>query len=313
MNHHNKKDQNDIYYDELITLITGSTNISSQYVIFLTSSGEYYAINVAKVEELIRNKNIDIVKSTDSDTLTLGVTKIRENLCVLLKFDDWIGSEIKNDEHLSIVILCKYSTSRLGLIVKDVIGIQRIELDALFNGTQRDKKIAYAVEIIVNGEKKLCNIFDFDQLTMDIYPNIITMNENLVKEMQIETQIITQKYILIAEDSLLIQKQIRLLLDKMNLHYQLFDNGKTLYNYLLTNDPDNVSLIVTDIEMPIMDGMELINEISKNSKFDDIPIIAHTNMSNSAIASNILELGVLDIVDKLNLSNLKDSIIKYCR
>jgi len=308
-----KQSKYDVYYDELINLISGDMNISSQYVIFLTSSGEYYAINVAKVEELIRNKNIDVVKSTDSDTLTIGVTKIRENLCVLLRFDNWIGSEIEKDEKLSIIILCKYSTSRLGLIVKDVIGIQRIELDALFNGTQRDKKIAYAVEILVNGEKKLCNIFDFDQLTMDIYPNIITMNENLVKEMQIETKQITEKYILIAEDSILIQKQIRLLLDKMNLHYQLFDNGKTLFNYLQTNDPENISLIVTDIEMPIMDGIELVSELSKNSKYDDIPIIAHTNMSNSAIAANILDLGVLDIVDKLNLSNLKDSIMKYCR
>jgi two-component system chemotaxis response regulator CheV len=99
----------------------------------------------------------------------------------------------------------------------------------------------------------------------------------------------------------------------MNLHYQLFDNGETLYNYLQNNDPQTVSLVVTDIEMPVMDGMELIRELSNNSKFDEIPIIAHTNMSNSAIAANILELGVLDIVDKLDLSNLKDSIMKYCR
>jgi CheY-like chemotaxis protein len=148
---------------------------------------------------------------------------------------------------------------------------------------------------------------------MDIYPNIITMNENLVHEMQIQTDIITQKYILIAEDSILIQKQIRSLLDKMNLHYQLFDNGETLYNYLLNNDPETISLVITDIEMPVMDGIELIRELSKNSRFDKIPIIAHTNMSNSAISANILELGVLDIVDKLDLSNLKESIMKYCR
>jgi two-component system chemotaxis response regulator CheV len=305
--------KHDVYYDELISLISGDMNISSQYVIFLTCRGEYYAINVAKVEELIQNRDIDIVKSTDSDTLTLGVTKIRGHLSVLLKFDDWIGSEIREDDKLSLIILCKYSSSRLGLLVNDVVGIQRIELDALFNGTQRDEKIAYAVEIMVNGEKKLCNVFDFDQLTMDIYPNIITMNENIVHEMQIETDVITEKYVLIAEDSILIQKQIRALLDKMNIHYQLFDNGATLLRYLQNNNPDSVSLVVTDIEMPVMDGLALITELTNNSKYDEIPIIAHTNMSNSAIAANILELGVLDIVDKLDLSNLKESIIKHCR
>ena len=162
-------------------------------------------------------------------------------------------------------------------------------------------------------EKKVCNIFDFDQLTMDIYPNILTMNENLVEEMQIETDVVTQKYILVAEDSSLIQKQIKSLLEKMGLHYHIFDNGEMLYNYLKTVDVKKVSLIVTDIEMPVMDGIELIEKLSSDSSLNEIPIIAHTNMSNSTIATNILELGVLDIVDKLNLSNLKESILKYCR
>jgi len=308
-------DQNkyDVYYDELINLISGDMNISSQYVVFLTVSGEYYAINVAKVEELIQNKNIEVVKSTDSDNLTVGVTKIREYLCVLLNFDRWIGHEYTAQDEFSIIILCKYSSARLGLLVKDVIGIQRIEPDTLFNGTQRDKKIAYAVEVSISGEKKLCNIFDFDQLTMDIYPNILTMNENLVDEMQIETDVVTQKYILVAEDSSLIQKQIRSLLEKMNLHYHIFDNGQMLYNYLKTVNVTTVSLIITDIEMPVMDGIELVEKLSSDSKFNEIPIIAHTNMSNSTIATNILELGVLDIVDKLNLLNLKESILKYCR
>jgi chemotaxis signal transduction protein len=305
------KSKYDIYYDELISLISGDMNISSQYVIFTTCEGEYYGINVAKVEELIQNKNINIIKSTDGDALTLGVTKIRGNMSVLLNFDDWIGSPIEDTCKLSLILLCKYSDARLGLLVNDVVGIQRIELDALFNGTQRDEKIAYAVEIVIKGEKKMCNIFDFDQITMDIYPNIIRMNENLVEEMQIEAERITEKYILIAEDSMLIQRQIKNLLDKMNLNFRLFDNGATLYKFLETSSIHDISLIVTDIEMPVMDGMELITKIKANSKYDAIPVIAHTNMSNSAIAANIKKLGVLEIVDKLDLSNLKDAIQRY--
>ncbi len=306
-------DTNDVYYDELISLITGNANISSQYVIFQNCDDEYYAVNVAKVEELIQNKNIDIVKSTNSDMLTLGVTNIRDNLAVLVNFDDWIGTTIKPTDKLSLIILCKYSSTRLGLIVKNVIGIQSIELDSMFNGTQRDKKIAYAVQIIVNGEKKLCNIFDFDQITMDIYPNIITMNQSLVEEMQIETNIISTKKILIAEDSILIQTHIKSLLDKMNLKYQMFDNGATLLDALKNIDPDNIGLIITDIEMPIMDGIDLLNNLKELEEFKDIPLVAHTNMSNSAISENILNLGVLTIVDKLDLSKLRVAIELYCR
>jgi len=308
-----KKNKHEIYYEELINLISGDMNISSQYVIFKTCQDEYYGINVAKVEELIQNKNINIIRSTNSDTLTLGVAKIRDHMSVLLRFDDWIGSPIKDDEKLPLILLCKYSDSRLGLLVKDVVGIQRIELDALFNGTQRDGKIAYAVEILVNGQKKMCNIFDFDQITMDIYPNILQMNQNLVEDMQIQTKRITEKYILIAEDSMLIQKQIKALLLKMNLNFRLFDNGLNLYKYLETSKVDEISLIVTDIEMPVMDGIELIKKIKNNAKYDEIPLVAHTNMSNSAIATNIKSLGTLEIVDKLDLSNLREVIEKYYR
>jgi len=304
---------NEIYYDELINLITGNTNISSQYVIFENIEGEYYAVNVAKVEELIQNKNIKLIKSSNSDNLTLGVSKIREHLTVLLNFDTWIGTPIDDESKLSLIILCKYSSTRLGLLVKNVLGIQSIELDSMFNGTQRDKKISYSAQIMVNGEKQLCNIFDFDQLTMDIYPNILLMNETLVEELQISTNEISSKIILIAEDSILIQKQIKSLLEKMNLHYQIFDNGAALYNYLLYNDIEDIALIITDIEMPIMDGIELLHKIHENKKFINIPILAHTNMSNSAIKTHILDLGVLSIVEKLDLGVLKTDILKYIK
>jgi len=305
---------NDVYYDELISLITGNTNISSQYVIFQTCDDEYYAINVAKVEELIQNKDINIIKSTKSDMLTLGVAKIREHLAVLLNFDDWIGTPIKPTDKLSLIILCKYSSTRLGLLVKNVIGIQSIELDSMFNGTQRDEKIAYAVEITVKGKKELCNIFDFDQITMDIYPNILTMNQTLVDDLQIEVNKISDKIVLIAEDSKLIQTQMKSLLDKMNLRYQIFDNGSTLYSYLEDlENLDDIGLIITDIEMPIMDGIEFLNKIDETKRYDNIPFIAHTNMSNSAIEANIKDKGILEIVDKLNLAQLKTTITKYCR
>lgn len=302
----------DVYYDELITLISGNMNISTQYVIFTTSEDEYYAINVAKVEELIPNKKIELIKSTDGDMLTLGVAKIRDNMAVLLSFDAWIG--VESDLHtLELIILCKYSSSHLGLLVKNVIGIQQIELDKLFNGTQRDTKITYTVEITVHGEKKMCNIFDFDKLTTDIYPNILQMNKTLIEDMQIEAKPLTKKTILIAEDSMLIQQYIKSLLQKMNVTYIFFDNGQKLLDRLALLDPEDVSLIITDIEMPVLDGIGLIKHLKSNSSYREIPLVVHTNMSNHAIAENIHKLGVVDIVNKLDLNLLKIAIEKCVR
>jgi len=310
-----KMDNNKIYYDELIELITGKTNISSQYLIFQNYDNEFYAINVAKVEELIQNKNIEIVKSSDSDDLTLGVSKIRDNIIIMVRFDDWLGINIEKDKKLPLIILCKYSDTRVGLFVKSVIGIQTIELDSMFDGTQRDKKISYSAEINVNGEKKLCNIFDFDQLIIDIYPNILNMNKDILKDIKIDNEenILNFKKILIAEDSVLIQKQIELLMDKINIPYHIFNNGLALLEFLEDINLDEIGLIITDIEMPVMDGIELLNALNKNEEYKIIPKIVHTNMSTDAISKNIEDLGALQIVDKLNLNALKESIFKSIR
>ncbi|MEA3315506.1 MAG: response regulator [Campylobacterota bacterium] len=304
---------NQVYYDELIELIIGKTNISSQYLIFQNYNDEFYAINVAKVEELIQNKNIEIIESSDSDNLTLGVSKIRENIVVIVNFDDWLGIDISNHKRFPLIIISKYSDIRIGLCVKNVIGIQTIELNNMFEGTQRDKKISYSAEINVNGEKKLCNIFDFDQLTMDIYPNILTLNKDILKDIEIPKEPLKENKILIAEDSILIQNQIEKLIDKMDIPYQIFNNGALLIKFLENTDINNIGLIITDIEMPVMDGIELLNILYKNKKYNTIPIIAHTNMSTNAISKDVLDLGVLEIVDKLNLNNLKNSILKNMR
>lgn len=301
-------DNNKVYYDELIELITGKANISTQYLIFQNYNDEFYAINVAKVEELIQNKNIEIIKSSDSDTLTLGVAKVRDNIVIMVNFDDWLGINVDNN-NFPLIIISKYSDIRIGLCIKNVIGIQIIELDKMFEGTKRDKKISYSAEINVQGEKKLCNIFDFDELTMDIYPNLLSMNEDILKDIKIPEKPFSQKIILIAEDSSLIQKQMENLIKKIGIPYKIFNNGELLINFLKDTDINKIGLIITDMEMPVMNGIELLNILHNDNIYSSIPTIVHTNMSNNSISTDVLKLGAIEIVDKLNLDKLKNSIL----
>jgi two-component system chemotaxis response regulator CheV len=302
----------EIYYDELMNLISSDVNISNQYVIFQTSASEYYGVNVAKVEELVPNRNLNMINTTNSDPLTKGLAKIRENITILLNFDDWIGIDITNEDELKLIILCKYAKSRLGLIVNKVIGIQRVDLNTLCE-VQRDKKILYTVEITVDGQKQMCNIFDFDQLTLEIYPNIQKMNETLIDELQIDTNVLIDHYILIAEDSKLIQEQLKQMFNKMDLNYNIFNNGQALLEYAKTAvKPEEISLIITDIEMPTMDGIELIGNLKDDVNLENIPIVVHTNMAKEVISSSVKKYNVNKIIDKLDFKELKKSINKYC-
>ena len=305
----------DLEDDELIRLVSSNANTSSQYVIFTNAQNELYGINVAKVEELIMNKGISITKDAQQniDSSSLGVSKIRGNLVTMINFDDWLGNKDYTDNDLRLIILTNYSNARLGMIIKSVVGIQSFEAEN-FNKSDRDEKTTFIVETNMNGEKRLCKIFDSDRLLMDIFnKSEDKYREDVDKIDKNHNQRFTDKMILFAEDSILIQKHMRNLLDNFEYRYEVFENGKGLLDRLNNIDLDDIGLIITDIEMPVMDGITMMKEIQKNEKYSQIPIVVNTNMANNAIISSSMEYGAKDVVKKLDMQALFDAIKNYTR
>lgn len=307
-----EENNTEILDDELIRLVSSSADTSSQYVIFTNADNELFAINVAKVEELIMNKEIVITKNPERHCGVLGVSKIRDNMVTMVNFDEWLGTENYNEADLKLVILANYSNKRIGIIIKSVVGIQSFESHKFYNHSEQDEKTINIVELVVAGKKQLCKIFDSDKLIMDVFPNLQEKEEAKVETIDTanEAKRVT-KLILFAEDSILIQKSVRKLFDKLQYKYEVYENGKLLLDRLLSLNPDDVSIIITDIEMPVMDGMVLLTELKNRPQYHKIPIIVNTNMANNAVVSNALALGAHEVVKKLDLESLHHTILKY--
>mgnify|MGYP001005064228 FL=1 len=303
------EEENELQNDELIRLVTGNANISSQYVIFQNIRDDYYAINVAKVDELIMNKNLNMVKSTQKDSLIQGVAKIRENMITIVNFDRWLGLEEADAKEYKLIMLCHYSNKRLGLIIKKVVGIQSIDIKNMSQASQKDDKTAYIIELKHNQEKNLCDIFDSDRLIFDIFPTMGTSNINSIKN--INNRVKMDKTILFAEDSKLIQEYVRKLFEKMDCQYEIFDNGKALLDKLESSNLNDIGLIVSDIEMPIMDGLTLLKNIKNKFGDFELPVIINSNMANDAVIKSSLDLGAVAVVNKLDMQKLQESIVRY--
>jgi len=297
--------------DELVTLVTSNADVASQYVVFQNSEDEYFAINVAKVEELIEYKRLNITSSTDHTSAMKGTSKIRDNFVNIVCFDIWLGVEEKQITDHMLTILCSYAGVRIAMIVKSVYGVMNIEPSEMYDDSDKDKKISYLCEVIVNGKKVLCKIFDSDQFLADI------MSSKFEREVQKSDMItvneadIIKKEILIAEDSILIQNAIKRLLDKMQLTYQIFNNGQELLDALKNKNTKNVGLIITDLEMPVMGGLELLEKCSTNIEYSKIPIVVNTNMSNSSIIHTAEKLGAQIVIKKLDILRLQEVILEF--
>ncbi len=301
---------NEIYEDELIRLVTSSSDTSSQYVIFKNIQDELFALNVAKIEELIQNQDLVISKGVNRNTIMYGVAKIREHMVTLVDFDKWLNpAHSSSEETHKLIILCHYSNRRMGIVIKSVVGIHSIDAQDMYLGSDKDEKTAYIAEISL-GKKVLCNIFDSDKLIIDVFPDIVTGNQEKVDNFTHKRA--TSKLILLAEDSKLIQIPVGKLLKKLDYNYEIYDNGQLMLDRLYQLDPNDVGLIISDIEMPVMDGIEMLEHIHRNQRYNRIPIIVNTNMANAAVIKHAKAIGALEVAKKLDLGGLNDLIERHC-
>jgi two-component system chemotaxis response regulator CheV len=99
----------------------------------------------------------------------------------------------------------------------------------------------------------------------------------------------------------------------MELNYKIFEDGKYLIEELKKLNPNDIGLIITDLEMPNLGGKEVIKFIRENSKFNDINIIVHTNMSNNIMEEDLLKAGANQLIKKIDMEELSQSIKKNIR
>ena len=296
--------------DELIRLVTSNADVTSQYVIFRNGYDELYAINVAKVEELIVNKELKLAKNSDTKSILLGTAKIRDNMCSIIHFDRWLGKMEAQECIYELVIVCNFGHQRVGIVIKNVIGIQNIEADKLVDNSERDPKTAQITELFIGGENKLCVIFNSDTLLSEVFSQAHEKEMSKLSRLQ---KLPISKKILFADDSKLVQQAVSKALSHMGLDYEIFDNGKQLLERLLELPSEDIALILSDIEMPVLDGMGLLREIKNHVGLRQIPFIMNTNMANPSIIEQAKRQGVDCVIHKLDLEDLEEQIKTYAR
>lgn len=297
--------------DELIRLVTSNADASGQYVIFRNGHNELFAINVAKVDELIDLKEVQISKKSGEKALIYGVAKVRENIIPLIIFDDWLEKDAILFHQYELLILCNYGNKQFGIIIKNVFGIMHLAPKNLIDNFRNDPKTLYVTEIPYEDTIALCFVFDSDKILLEVFPQI-TQEENKKIDSLALSKTVTKK-ILHAEDSMVIQNVLKNMYEKQNFDFEFFQNGQLLLERLQELEENEISLIISDIEMPVMDGLTLVKAIKELPKYQNISIIVNTNMGNNSISAKAKLLGVKEIIHKLDVSVLLDAINEHAK
>ena len=295
---------------DIVKLVSTNANDANQYLLFLGVDKQYYAKNVSKIEEIVVYNSLDIVKNYDSN-IVIGVTNIRGEMLILVNFDTWLSGEPVVEDGNEFVIILNYGNKKFGLIVKNVEYIITIEPKNMLSTTSGNSKSLFTTKIITNNKESLCTMVDSDKMLMDIIePNQEISNEELS---HIHSTIKSDKIVLLADDSKLVQQLLIKVCSKLNVNYKVLENGQELLDEIQKYHQDEIGLIVTDIEMPILGGKEVIKKLRESNKYDNINIVVHTNMANEIMKKQLFLLGANEVVSKIDINTLSNSIQKFIR
>ncbi len=301
-------DFEDDYLDEdeidLIKLVSSSADVTNQYIVFEGSNKEYYAINVAKVEELFVYNKENLVHN-NTNKLIKGIADVRSHMTSLVCFDDWFLNE-KIDENLyEILIFCYFSAQYIGLIVKQVVDIVSIMPSQMQSSSKSNELTTFVASITLGKNTYLCTIFDTDKLLFDLY------GENSISNTLTCRPLESRKLVLFADDSRLVRKMAYDSFERLGVNFKIFEDGEELLLFLEAIDVEDIGIFLLDIEMPKKTGIDVINALKEEKKYLNIPIIVHTNMANSSISDTLYSKNVSKIIGKVDFKTIESSIREY--
>lgn len=293
--------------DTNILLENGTNELE---VLEFTLGDNHYGINVAKVREILSYQPVTPVPN--SHEFVEGIFMPREDMISVVDLKKCIG--MGSSEQKGLFIITNFNQLNIAFHVEQVLGIHRISwADIILPGaTVNDAEHGVATGVIKINEK-LIVILDFEKIVTDISP------ETGLKISEIEEMGPRERNdipILIAEDSPLLGSMITDCMKKAGYtNLDMCPNGQVAWDKLESYRDqgivdDKVSLIVTDIEMPLMDGHRLTKLVKEDPQLKHIPVVIFSSLVNEEMKRKGEMLGVDAQLSKPEIGLLVDEIDK---
>lgn len=290
------------------TKLAGSNKM--EILLFSLGTGEVFGINVFKVREVSQTPTITRTPNTPAGVE--GVISLRGNIIPVISLAKFTNLEGAPADTGHTMIVTEFSRHTQGFLVHDVDRIIRVDWDKVKPPqTMLMGNDALITAITELPDGKLVSILDVEQ----ILARAIGVEEIPTLE-KINTE--REHLVFFADDSTIARKEITKVLEGMGVKYQQATNGLEAWEKLQalaqrmmqdgSNLKDHVSVILTDAEMPEMDGYVLAKHIKSDHRFDGIPVVMHSSLSSEANRAMGQSVGVDTYVGKFDPVVLADTL-----
>jgi len=277
---------------------------------------ELFGINVFKVREIMVMP--EITSMVNAPPSVMGIANVRGQLIPVVNLPQITGCTPVNGT--GILLVTEFARTTQAFAVEEVVEIVRLDWKQAVSAEGTGGGLVTSVARL-DGEKegsRLAQVLDVEQILRDVFPDQHhTFREDTVMP---QGSIPKGSVVLAADDSAVARMMVEQSLKAMDIPLVMTKSGKEAWERLESMYAqakaqgipirDRVAMVLTDLEMPEMDGFTLTRMIKDDPRFEGIPVMVHSSLSGTATENHARDSGADAYVAKFVAEELGSNILK---
>ncbi|SUP50760.1 chemotaxis protein CheV [Vibrio metschnikovii] len=278
---------------------------------FRLNGRQRYGINVFKVKEVLQCPKLTAMPNLHR--LVKGVAHIRGQTVSVIDLSLAVGGRPTVDIDKSFVVIAQFNRSIQAFLVSSVERIINMRWEAILPPPEAAGKGNY-LTAVTNIDNELVEILDVEKILAEIAPVNEIMSASIGEDIaHAEQEKPIVRRILIADDSSVARKQVQRAIESIGFECILTKDGKDAYEKLLSMAEEGsiyeqICLVISDIEMPEMDGYTLTAEIRRHNELKNLYVILHSSLSGVFNQAMVERVGANSFIAKFNPDELGNAV-----
>ncbi|MFM2482593.1 chemotaxis protein CheV [Celerinatantimonas sp. YJH-8] len=281
-----------------------------ELLLFRLNGSQRYGINVFKVKEVLQCPPLTALPKLNS--VIRGIAHIRGQTISVIDLSRATGGRPIADLSKAFIIIAEYNRSVQGFLVGSVERIINMNWEDILPPPKGAGKFNY-LTAVTEVEKELVSILDVEKILDEISPAPTEVSESIIDEAETSAALGDRK-ILVADDSSVARNQVKRAVSSLGIEVDLCKDGREALNVLKAQAKesdkitDYYALVISDIEMPEMDGYTLTAEIRSDPALRDLKVILHTSLSGVFNQAMVDKVGANAFIAKFNPDELASAV-----
>ncbi len=282
-----------------------------ELLLFRLNDDQVYGINVFKVREVLQCPKLTEIPQRNP--VVRGIAHIRGGTISVMDMNLAMGNEPLDDIENCFVIISEYNMAIQGFLVKAVERIVNLNWESIHpppKGAGRGSYLTAVTEV----DNRIVEIIDVEKILSEVSPMHEEISPEVLREETVQQASANELAVLIADDSSVARKQIKRCVEKVGVRTHVVADGRQALDHIMEiidsgeAITDHYAMLISDIEMPEMDGYTLTASIKEDPRTQDLHVLLHTSLSGVFNEAMVKRVGADNFLAKFKPDKLADLV-----